>query len=156
MTNLAYFAEIDVNNKVLRVTVACPIDVANNGGDMSEQAAENFKKTNPLSTNGVKWVQSCKNNSFRKQHAGIGDYFDEIKNKFIRNKPYPSWILNINDDWEPPVNYPSVFFVDNNNLFVNWDEDNLRWLGTTIKQEGSLVDSVTYQWNPNTSNWSLL
>ena len=36
---MAHFAELDINNKVLRVVVACNQDIANNGGEQSEQAS---------------------------------------------------------------------------------------------------------------------
>jgi len=150
MTNVAYFAEIDSSNKVLRVQVACPIDVANNGGNMSEQAAENFKKITALSIDGVKWVQTCKNNSFRKQYAGIGYTFDSTKNKFIAPQPFTSWSLDANDDWQAPILYPNVSFIDNNQLFISWDELNQCWVGEAISEK------IKYKWNSETLNWSLL
>ena len=55
---MAHFAEIDSDNKVLRVVVACNDDVNANGGDQSESAAEHFKTVAPLSILGVKWVQT--------------------------------------------------------------------------------------------------
>lgn len=42
-----HFAEIDSNNKVLRVVVACENDVANNGGDQSVQAATHLQQFVP-------------------------------------------------------------------------------------------------------------
>ena len=39
---MAYFAELDLNNIVLRVVVADEDDVTNNGGDQSVQAATYF------------------------------------------------------------------------------------------------------------------
>jgi hypothetical protein len=55
---MAHFAELDENNVVLRIVVACNQDIANNGGEQSEQAAEHFKTVLPFSSNGVKWVQT--------------------------------------------------------------------------------------------------
>ena len=80
---MAHFAEIDLNNKVLRVVVACNQDIANNGGEQSEQAAEHFKTVCPLSENGVKWIQTSYNHNFRQQYAGIDSTFYVSKNKFI-------------------------------------------------------------------------
>ena len=68
---MAYFAEIDENNKVLRVVVACDTDIIHNGGNLSEQASEYFKSRIPLSINGVKWIQTFSNGEFRKQKASI-------------------------------------------------------------------------------------
>jgi len=120
---MAHFAEIDSNNIVLRVNRACNIDIANNGGEQSEQAAQHFATVSPLSQNGIKWIQTSYNNNFRKQYAGIGYTYDSVKDKFISPQPYPSWLLDSNDDWQPPVPYPQ----NNNNQYYSWNENNKTW-----------------------------
>jgi len=40
---MAHFAEIDNNGKVLRVVVACNKDIADNGGEQSEEASKYFE-----------------------------------------------------------------------------------------------------------------
>lgn len=82
---MAHFAEIDRNNKVLRVVVACNQDIVNNGGEQSTQAAEHFKSIIPLSPLGVRWVQCSYNNNFRGifPHAHLNDYYDEQLDKFV-------------------------------------------------------------------------
>jgi hypothetical protein len=127
---MGHFAEIDSNNKVLRVNCACNQDIANNGGDQSEQAAQHFATVSPLSENGVKWVQTSYNNNFRKQYAGIGYTYDLIKDKFISPQPYPSWSLDANDDWQSPVPYPQ----NNDNQYYSWNEDNKTWDLVTPQQ----------------------
>jgi hypothetical protein len=48
---MAHFAELDINNKVLRVLTACNQDIATHGGELSEEAANilehilHFQKT---------------------------------------------------------------------------------------------------------------
>jgi hypothetical protein len=127
---MAHFAEIDLNNKVLRVVAACNQDIANNGGEQSEQAAEHFKTVCTLLENGVKWVQTSYNNNFRKQYAGINYTFDSTKNKFISPQPFASWSLDSNDDWQAPVLYPTVTtYGDNIKYKVFWDEAGQRWMG---------------------------
>ena len=127
---MAHFAEIDLNNIVLRVNRACNQDIANNGGEQSEQAAEHFATISPLSSNGVKWVQTSYNNNFRKQYAGIGYTYDSVKDKFISPQPYPSWLLDSNDDWQPPVPYPQ----NNDNQYYSWNESNKTWDLFTLQQ----------------------
>jgi hypothetical protein len=124
---MAHFAELDINNKVLRVNVACNIDIQNNGGEQSEQAAEHFKTVSPLSENGVKWVQTSYNNNFRKQHAAINYTYDSIKDKFIRPQPYQSWSLDNNDDWQPPIPYPITYTLNLTNLDGNQKQDPYIW-----------------------------
>lgn len=122
---MAHFAEIDSDNKVLRVVVACNDDVNANGGDQSESAAEHFKTVAPLSILGVKWVQTSYNSNFRNIFAGIGCTYDEVNDVFISLQPYPSWVLN-NFKWEPPVPKPEDDI--NNPVIYVWDEDNQQWV----------------------------
>jgi len=144
---MAHFAELDINNKVLRVLTACNQDIANNGGEQSEQAALHFQSLNKFSETGVKWVQTSYNNNFRKQYAGIGDTFDSIKNKFIRPQPFASWSLNANDDWQAPVAYPTITtYGDNTRYLISWDEINIRWIG---KDDQNNI----FAWIPSSSSW---
>jgi hypothetical protein len=145
---MAHFAELDINNKVLRVVVACNQDIANNGGEQSEQAAEHFKKVCKLSENGVKWVQTSYNNNFRKQYAGVGMIYDSIKNKFISDQPFPSWSLDVNDDWQAPVTYPTITTYGDNVKYVviKWDEVNIRWLAYDL-------EANEFAWIPESSSW---
>jgi len=144
---MAHFAEIDLNNIVLRVNCACNQDIANNGGEQSEQAAQHFATVSPLSQNGIKWIQTSYNNNFRKQYAGIGYTFDSIKNKFISPQPFASWSLDSNDDWKAPVVFPTVTtYGDNVNYSISWDESNLRWTG---KDDQNNI----FAWSPETSSW---
>jgi hypothetical protein len=144
---MAHFAEINSNNIVLRVVVGCNLDIVNNGGEQSEQAAEHFKTICLLSNEGVKWVQTSYNNNFRKQYAGIGYTFDSTKNKFISPQPFASWSLDSNDDWQAPVAYPSVItYGDNVKYMIFWNEIEQKWIGKDDQQN-------TFAWLPSTSSW---
>jgi len=144
---MAHYAELDINNKVIRVLTACNQDIATHGGELSEEAANYFGTYTPFSENGVKWVQTSYNNNFRKQYAGIGYTFDLTKNKFIAPQPFASWSLDSNDDWQAPVAYPTVTtYGDNVRYFISWDESNLRWIGKDHQQN-------EFTWSPNTSSW---
>jgi hypothetical protein len=61
------------------------------------------------------------NGNIRKQYAGIGFTYDDINDVFIAPKPYPSWSLNQNFDWQPPTPRPE-------GDFWYWDEDSLSWI----------------------------
>ena len=147
---MAHFAEIDSNNRVLRVVVIDNLDVDSHGGDQSEEAASHVNNIVPLSDIGVKWVQTSYNNNFRKKYAGVNDIYDPVKDKFITPQPHPSWTLNSDADWEAPVPYPS------NNLYnglpvreIIWDEDAQKWRGKY--QE----DRTDLEWNTNSNTWVL-
>jgi hypothetical protein len=91
---MAHFAEIDANNIVIRVLVGCNLEVNAHGGDQSEEAALDFGNKIPFSSGGIKWIQTSYNNNFRKKYAGVGDYYDPIKDIFIAPKPFNSWSLD--------------------------------------------------------------
>jgi hypothetical protein len=144
---MAHFAELDINNKVLRVLTACNQDIATHGGELSEEAANYFGTYTPFSENGVKWVQTSYNNNFRKQYAGIGHTFDFTKNKFIKPQPFASWSLDYNDDWQAPIAFPTITtYGDNVNYLISWDESNLKWIGKDDQNN-------TFAWLPSTSSW---
>ena len=81
----------------------------------------------PLSDSGVKWVEMTDDGSFRKQGAVVGGTYDSIKDKFINPKPYPSWILNVNDDWESPIGDMPSTTTDGSRDYYNWNESNQSW-----------------------------
>tara|TARA_R100001244_G_scaffold132252_2_gene107713 strand:- start:273 stop:722 length:450 start_codon:yes stop_codon:yes gene_type:complete len=147
---MAHFAEIDKDNKVIRVVVGCNQDIADNGGELSDQAATHFKKACPLSSNGVSWVQTSYNDNFRKKFAGRTFTYDAAKDKFIEPQPFPSWSLDGNDDWKAPVTFPSVI-TDTEHIDITWDETNQKWLAKKLNSDGSLID---IEWNPGTSSWT--
>jgi len=150
---MAHFAELNSSNEVLRVVVVSNDDVAANGGDLHADAETFVESIVPYSTGGTAWKQTSYNNNFRKQYAGIGDTFDASKNKFIKPKPFPSWSLDSNDDWEAPVTYPTVTEIDSEKLFINWDEANQKWLGKTYTGDGD--ETITnYEWDATNTEWN--
>jgi hypothetical protein len=159
---MAHFAEINSNNKVLRVVVACNIDIENNGGERSEQAANAFKNVCQLSSDGVKWIQTSYNNNFRKKFAGVGDTYDAVKDIFWNeNSPYSSWTLDSNYDWQPPIAKPlkNTWGLNNAPLVARWSEEKLNWVAngyqiepSTIENPGTITPLV---WNNTTKDWDL-
>ena len=154
---MAHFAELNINNKVIRVLTACNQDIANNGGELSEQAALHFQSLNKFSENGVKWVQTSYNNSFRKQYAVIGYTFDSIKNKFILPQPFPSWSLDANDDWQSPIAFPTITtygtpYENENGIMVSpeyaitWNEVGQKWISKDKEKN-------EFEWIPSSSSW---
>ena len=120
---MAHFAELDNNNKVLRVLVFDNADVDANGGDQSETAATFCETIVPFSTEGVKWVQTSYNASIRKNFAGKGYTYDSSKDAFIAPKPYASWTLNNTTcKWEAPVTFPT------DEKPYRWNEDTTNWV----------------------------
>ena len=150
---MAHFAELDNNNQVIRVVVISNEDVDANGGELSTEAETFVASIIPHSENGVAWKQTSYNRNFRKNYAGTGQFYDEVKDKFIAPQPYPSWYLDTNDDWQPPINYPDTNKI--NGLIANaeWDEANRRWIGKTFDDSTDPVTETDYVWNDSASQW---
>tara|TARA_Y100000004_G_C8898038_1_gene405082 strand:+ start:718 stop:1161 length:444 start_codon:yes stop_codon:yes gene_type:complete len=144
---MAHFAELDKDNKVIRVLVFDNKDVDANGGDQSEQAAEHIKSMIPLSKTGVKWVQTSYNNNFRKQYAGRGFTYDPEDDVFIAPQPFPSWSLNeTTHDWEAPVAFPSSQSHNGIELGCFWDESGRVWMARD-------ENNNEYTWDHSNSVW---
>ena len=124
---MAHFAELDNNNVVLRVVVVGNDCVPSDEHIDGETWCVNFFKT-------PNWKQTSYNHNFRKQYCGTGYTFDSAKNKFISPKPHASWVLDVNDDWQAPVTFPTVTTYGSNNPLdeysIAWNEDNLKWTAT--------------------------
>jgi hypothetical protein len=78
------------------------------------------------------WVQTSYNTQggvhllggtpLRKNYAGIGYTYDEVRDAFYAPQPYPSWTLNEDSClWESPVPMPT------DGKFYTWNEDNQNW-----------------------------
>jgi hypothetical protein len=113
---MAHFAELDNNNKILRVVVVGNDCVPSDEHVDGETWCINFFK-------GGTWKQTSYNNNFRKQYAGIGYTYDAAKNKFISPQPHASWALDASDDWKAPVTYPT----DTTDKIISWDEAGQKW-----------------------------
>lgn len=107
---MAHFAKIDENNIVQEVLVV----------DNSQEHRGQEFLAEELGLGG-RWIQTSYNGNFRKQYAGAGYYYDEIKDIFVAPQPFPSWILDENNDWKAPIAHPN-----DNNLYY-WDEETLTW-----------------------------
>jgi len=111
---MAHYAFLDKNNIVTEV-----ITGKNEGED------------------GVDWEkwygdfrgQLCKrtsyNNNIRKNYAGIGYTYRADIDAFVPPKPFPSWLLNANAQWEAPVAMPT------DGKMYSWDEATTSWLEIT-------------------------
>lgn len=58
----------------------------------------------------------------RKQYPGVGFTYDEAAQVFVAPRPYPSWTLDANYDWQPPVPHP-----DDGGSW-RWDETTQSWV----------------------------
>ena len=50
-----------------------------------------------------------------------------VNNRFIKAQPYPSWTLDENFEWQPPVPNPALSNNNSGKLY-SWDEESLSWI----------------------------
>lgn len=121
---MAHFAEIGLNNAVLRVIVV------HNNELLDEQGVEQEAKGAAFCRNlfGGTWVQTSYNGNFRKNYAGEGYTYDSTRDAFIPPKPFASWLLNEDTcQWYPPVPYPTDVGTPEAPKRYVWNEDAQQW-----------------------------
>jgi hypothetical protein len=112
---MAHFAKLDENNIVLAVHVVNN-EVLITDGVESEQTGIDFLTGLHGHTN---WKQTSYNGNFRKQYAGIGYEYSAVDDVFIAPQPYPSWSLDDDFEWQPPIPKPEGDWV--------WNEAEGEW-----------------------------
>lgn len=117
---MAHFAEIGLNNTVVRVIVVKNDLLMDADGNESEQLGVDFCRD----LLGGTWLQTSYNGTIRKNFAATGYTYDDAKDAFIPPQPYSSWVLNNTTcNWEAPVTQP-----DDGNMYI-WNESTLSWDG---------------------------
>ena len=111
---MAHFAQIDKDSVVVRVLAT---DNNDPNGDEGLQWLEN--------TFGGTWIQTSYNAKIRGQYAGIGDTYDSKIDRFISAKPFDSWLLDKDFNWNAPKPMPT----DGKNY--RWNEEELNWIEIT-------------------------
>jgi catalase (peroxidase I) len=135
---MGYFVTIDENNFVNKVsTINNNVFTINNieRNDLANDFLNNLYNTSYV------WLQTSYNTrggihyeadnntpsqdqskAFRKNYAGIGYYYDSIRDAFIPPKPFPSWTLNEETClWQSPIPYP------NDGKMYQWNEETGNW-----------------------------
>jgi hypothetical protein len=113
---MAHFAKVN-NNIVEQVIVVNDNDCLDQYGNESDVIGSLFCH-NLL---GGHWIQTSFNNKIRKQFAGIGYTYDPNADVFIAPQPFPSWSLDANHDWQPPIPQPEP------KELYSWNEEELEW-----------------------------
>lgn len=126
---MGHFAQLDDAGSVQRVIVV-------NNSVLGEDMLA-FPETEPVGRAFIanvlglpgEWRQTSYNGSFRYNYAGIGFTFDTSKGEhgaFIAPQPFPSWTLDDECMWQPPIPYPTDGRV------YEWNEDAQEWQAVTV------------------------
>jgi hypothetical protein len=126
---MASFAKIGLNNKVIEVQSVVNEILKDADGIEQENIGIDFLtkltgwaiwKQTSYNTHGG--VHNNNGTPLRKNHARIGDTYDEDRDAFISKKPFNSWVLNETTcQWESPISMPQ----DDNKY--KWNESTLTW-----------------------------
>ena len=114
---MAHFAKIDENNVVIQVVVVDNKDTADASGVEKEHIGAAFLER----LLGGTWKQTSYNGNKRKNYAGIGYTYRADIDAFVAPKPFASWILNADAQWEAPVAMPT------DGQMYSWDEATTSW-----------------------------
>ncbi|NBX51588.1 hypothetical protein EBT25_17065 [bacterium] len=114
---MAHFARLDENNIVTSVIVVDNKDTADASGVEKEHIGAAFCER----LLGGNWKQTSYNGNFRKHYAGIGYTYDSVLDAFVPPKPYASWTLDGDANWQPPVVMPT------DGQMYSWDEATTSW-----------------------------
>jgi hypothetical protein len=100
---MAHFAEIGLDNVVLRVIVVSNNELLDENHIEREQKGIDFCR----SLFGGTWVQTSYNGTIRKNFAGAGFTYDSARDAFISPQPNGDWVLNEQTcQWEAPATTP--------------------------------------------------
>jgi hypothetical protein len=115
---MAHYAQIDENNIVTQVIVIDNKDTADANGVEKEYIGAAFCER----LFGGTWKQTSYNATIRKNYAGIGYTYNADIDAFVAPKPYASWTLDANAQWQAPVAMPT------DGKFYSWDEATQAWV----------------------------
>ena len=132
---MAHFAKIDDDNNVITVIVADSKEICQSldpgkwiQTSYNTYAGKHFDPDTRLEDDGT---------PLRKNYAGIGMIYDEVRDAFMLPKPFPSWILDEDTClWEAPVPEPADCFRDD-----------------VGGKEFVVGEDKMYEWNEETKSW---
>ena len=119
---MAHYAFLDENSIVVSVIVG------RNENELGIDWEDYYGKVENLTCKRTSYNTSANihkygGTPFRKNYAGIGYSFDEVRDAFIAPKPFNSWILNEDTCiWEAPVPEPET------ESLYEWSEENQTWV----------------------------
>jgi len=118
---MAHFAKIDQFGYVAQVIVVDNKDTSDAGGVEKESIGAAFCER----LFGGTWKQTSYNGNKRKNYAGIGYKYHADIDAFAAPQPYPSWTLDADAKWQPPVAMPTDGTMESP---YTWDEATTSWI----------------------------
>ena len=111
---MAHYSFLDENNVVTEVIAGIDETELIEGLD-TETWYGNFR--------GQVCKRTSYNNRIRFNYAGIGYFYDVVRDAFIAPKPFDSWVLDeATCQWNSPIAYPQ------DGKMYEWNEESLSWV----------------------------
>ena len=108
---MSYFAQLDQDNKVVRVIVA------------EQEFIDSGVVGDPS-----RWIETDMDGTLRKNGAGKGSFYDPVEDHFYHPKPFESWTLDkTTARWKAPKEKP----VEKAEETLEWDETQKEWIAYT-------------------------
>ena len=115
---MAHYCRLDENNIVTEVIVIDNKDTADANGVEKEYIGAAFCER----LFGGTWKQTSYNGNIRKNYAGIGYTYNADIDAFVAPKPYASWTLDANAQWQAPTAMPT------DGKMYSWNEESQTWV----------------------------
>lgn len=115
---MAHYCRLDENNIVTQVIVIDNKDTADANGVEKEYIGAAFCER----LFGGTWKQTSYNGNIRKNYAGIGYTYNADIDAFVPPKPYASWTLDANAQWQAPTAMPT------DGKMYSWNEETQTWV----------------------------
>ena len=145
---MAHFAKITEDNEVLAVLTLNNADTINSNGVEDESIGQQYLEKNnnwparlwiKTSYNTLNNVHVLGGTPYRGNYAGIGFIWDSVNQIFLKQKPYNSWVKDLNTaSWKSPIgDAPSL-------------------TNEQISQIAAGTHGWAYVWNEQSSQWDLV
>lgn len=126
---MAHYAVLDENNMVVSVFVGKDeTDTTEPDWELYyAQPGQTVKRTS-YNTHAGQHVNG--DTPFRKNYAGIGMFYDSVRDAFISPQPFPSWVLDEETcGWVAPIPMPT-----DEGYWYEWDEQGQTWTAHEIPE----------------------
>jgi len=128
---MAHFAKLDLNNKVISVSVVDNFNILDDGGSEKEQVGIDYLVSVHGNDSSYIWKQASYNGTFRKNYPAVGYIYDVHRDAFIAPTPHSSYLLNEETcQWYNPIPRPD-FEINSVGGYKNkwfWNEDTVSWV----------------------------
>lgn len=116
---MAHYAK--VKNGIVEQVIVAEADYIDGLEDSSSWVQTSYNTCNGLHLGG--------GTPLRRNFAGVGMVYDEVRDAFYDPQRYSSWTFNEETfDWEPPIPYPDDWFPAD----YDWDEETLSWVKVPV------------------------